>query len=77
MPCLPNTDFATSTASSQGKGIIYHPTFTLRAVGYVVISLESVTVSQGRAPAKVVQEALAWVAANQADLLKEWMKWHR
>ncbi len=43
----------------------------------VVISLESVTVSQGRAPAKVVQEALAWVAANQADLLKEWMKWHR
>jgi hypothetical protein len=43
----------------------------------VVISLESVTVSQGRAPAKVVHEALAWVAANQADLLKEWMKWHR
>lgn len=43
----------------------------------VVISLESVTVTQGRAPAKVVQDALAWVAANQADLLKEWMKWHR
>ncbi|WP_256658287.1 hypothetical protein, partial [Pseudomonas sp. SWI36] len=35
MPCLPNTDFATSTASSQGKGIIYHPTFTLRAVGWM------------------------------------------
>lgn len=43
----------------------------------VVISLESVAVTQGKAPAKVVQEALAWVAANQADLLKEWMKWHR
>ena len=43
----------------------------------VVICLESVAVTQGRAPAKVVQEALAWVAANQADLLKEWMKWHR
>ncbi len=43
----------------------------------VVISLESVTVTQGRAPAKVVQEALTWVAANQTDLLKEWMKWHR
>ncbi|MQG94016.1 DUF4160 domain-containing protein [Pseudomonas sp. MN1F] len=39
----------------------------------VVISLETVTVTQGRAPAKVMQEA----AANQADLLKEWMKWHR
>lgn len=22
-------------------------------------------------------EALAWGAANQTDLLKEWMKWHR
>jgi len=33
--------------------------------------------TQGKAPAKVVQEALACVAANQADLLKEWMKWHR
>ena len=43
----------------------------------MVISLETVTVTQGRAPAKVMQEALAWVAANQADLLKEWMKWHR
>lgn len=43
----------------------------------VVISLESVVVTQGKAPAKVVQEALAWVPANQADLLKEWMKWHR
>jgi len=43
----------------------------------VVISLESVAVTQGKAPAKVVQEALAWVSANQADLLKEWMKWHR
>jgi len=41
----------------------------------VVISLESVAVRAR--PAKVVQEALAWVAANQADLLKEWMKWHR
>lgn len=43
----------------------------------VVISLESVTVTQGRAPAKVIQEAIAWVQANQADLLKEWIKWHR
>ncbi|CAM3605080.1 hypothetical protein CCOS865_00421 [Pseudomonas reidholzensis] len=24
----------------------------------------------------ILQEALAWVAANQGDLLKEWMKWH-
>jgi len=43
----------------------------------VVTSLEYVAVTQGKAPAKVVQEALAWVSANQADLLKEWMKWHR
>jgi len=43
----------------------------------VVISLESVAVTQGKTPAKVVQEALAWVAANQAGLSKEWMKWHR
>jgi hypothetical protein len=43
----------------------------------VVISGESVTVTQGRPPVKVVEEALAWVAANQADLLKVWMKWHR
>ncbi|MGE8111649.1 DUF4160 domain-containing protein [Pseudomonas sp. NPDC086566] len=43
----------------------------------VVISLETVTGTQGRAPAKVMQKALAWVATNQADLLKEWMKWHR
>jgi len=43
----------------------------------VVISLETVSVMQGTAPAKVVREALAWVAANQADLLKEWNRWHR
>lgn len=42
----------------------------------VVISLESVTVTKGKQPAKVVQKALAWVAANQVDLLKEWIKWH-
>lgn len=29
------------------------------------------------APFKVVREALAWVAAIQADLLKGWMKWQR
>jgi hypothetical protein len=43
----------------------------------VLISLETVAVTQGKAPTKVVQEALAWVAANQAELLKEWKKWHR
>lgn len=43
----------------------------------VLISLEVVAVTQGKAPAKVVQEALAWITANQAELLKEWKKWHR
>lgn len=43
----------------------------------VLISLEVVAVTQGKAPAKVLQEALAWITANQAELLKEWKKWHR
>ncbi|UVJ42685.1 DUF4160 domain-containing protein [Pseudomonas sp. LS1212] len=43
----------------------------------VMISLEVVEVVAGRAPAAVLNEALAWVQANQAELLKEWKKWHR
>ncbi|SED69801.1 DUF4160 domain-containing protein [Pseudomonas coleopterorum] len=43
----------------------------------VQISLEPVAVTQGKAPQKILQEALAWISAHQAELLKEWKQWHR
>jgi hypothetical protein len=43
----------------------------------VMINLEIVEVVAGRAPAAVLNEALAWVQANRVELLREWKKWHR
>lgn len=43
----------------------------------VAISLETIEVTGGRAPAAVLKEAMAWITANQAELLREWKKWHR
>ena len=43
----------------------------------VVINLETLQITEGRAPATVLREALAWVASNQAALMKEWEKCHR
>lgn len=42
----------------------------------VQISLETGLVMLGKAPKVVLDEGLAWVRANQADLLEEWKKWH-
>jgi len=41
-----------------------------------MIALETVQVLMGRAPKSVLAHALQWVQDNQADLLKEWKKWH-
>ncbi|MDR2188292.1 MAG: DUF4160 domain-containing protein [Azonexus sp.] len=41
----------------------------------VMISLESLATA-GACPPAVLQEALAWVAANQTVLMEEWKKWH-
>ena len=43
----------------------------------VLINLESCQVMLGKAPKSVLNEALAWVQEHQAELLKEWKKWHR
>lgn len=43
----------------------------------VQISLETVAVTQGKVPQKILQEALAWISAHQTELLKEWKQWHR
>jgi len=42
----------------------------------VQISLETGEVMLGKAPKVVLDEALAWVRAHQAELLKEWNQWH-
>lgn len=42
----------------------------------VLIHLDPVVVKEGKAPKAVLAEALAWIRANQAHLLKEWTKWH-
>jgi len=42
----------------------------------VMIALETVQVLMGRAPKFVLAHALQWIQDNQADLLKEWKKWH-
>lgn len=42
----------------------------------VQISLETGEVMLGKAPKVVLDEALTWVRAHQAELLKEWNQWH-
>ena len=43
----------------------------------VQISLETVAVIQGKAPQKILQEALAGISAHPTALLKEWKQWQR
>ncbi|MBV4459772.1 DUF4160 domain-containing protein [Pseudomonas sp. COR58] len=40
----------------------------------VMLSLETVQVMTGRAPPLIIKEALAWVAAHQAQLLEDWKR---
>ena len=42
----------------------------------VMISLETVEVMAGHAPALIVKEALEWVGAHRRQLLEEWKLWH-
>ena len=42
----------------------------------VMISLETVEVMAGQAPALIVKEALEWVRAHREQLLEEWELWH-
>lgn len=39
-----------------------------------MLSLETVQVMTGRAPPLIIKEALAWVAAHQAQLLEDWKR---
>ncbi|POA19278.1 MULTISPECIES: DUF4160 domain-containing protein [unclassified Pseudomonas] len=40
----------------------------------VMLSLETVEVMTGKAPPLIIKEALAWVAAHQAQLLEDWKR---
>jgi hypothetical protein len=42
----------------------------------VMISLETVEVMVGHAPALILKEALEWVRAHREQLLEEWKLWH-
>jgi hypothetical protein len=53
------------------------PHVHLTGVGVdVMISLETVEVMAGHAPALIVKEALEWVRAHREKLLEEWKLWH-
>lgn len=43
----------------------------------VVISLETLTVTQGLVDKKLLSEVMAWVSDHHAELVKEWKKWHK
>jgi hypothetical protein len=40
----------------------------------VMLNLETVEVMTGKAPPLIIKEALAWVAAHQAQLLEDWKR---
>ena len=42
----------------------------------VMISLETVEVMVGHAPALILKEALEWVRVHREQLLEEWKLWH-
>ena len=42
----------------------------------VVISLQTLEVTQGHAPKGLMVEVLAWVGEHQQELIEEWKKWH-
>lgn len=42
----------------------------------VMISLETMEVMMGYAPALIVQEAQEWIRAHRKELLEEWKRWH-
>ncbi|POA19412.1 hypothetical protein C1886_12770 [Pseudomonas sp. FW300-N1A1] len=42
----------------------------------VMISLETMEVMMGYAPALIVQEAQEWIRAHREELLEEWKRWH-
>jgi len=41
------------------------------------IDLPTLEVVEGRIPAALWKEVLAWLRDNQAELIKEWEQWHR
>lgn len=42
----------------------------------VMISLETVEVMAGHAPALILKEALEWIRAHREQLLEEWKLWY-
>ncbi|RON60796.1 DUF4160 domain-containing protein [Pseudomonas fluorescens] len=42
----------------------------------LMLSLETIEVIVGKAPPLIINEALAWVAAHQAQLLEDWKRWY-
>jgi hypothetical protein len=42
----------------------------------VAIDLETLTVIEGRWPADLAREVLAWIVEHQLELIAEWRKWH-
>ncbi|SEM39765.1 protein of unknown function [Pseudomonas sp. ok272] len=42
----------------------------------VMISLQTIEVMVGYAPALIVQEAQEWIRAHREELLEEWKRWH-
>jgi hypothetical protein len=43
----------------------------------VTIDLASLRVVAGRMPADLKREVMAWLRANQAELIEEWKSWQR
>ena len=43
----------------------------------VMIDIATATVMVGVCPASLRREVLAWIKANNDELMKDWKKWHR
>ena len=43
----------------------------------VRISLETLTITEGRCPSGLEAEVLAWVREHLDELIEEWKRWHR
>ena len=42
----------------------------------MAIDLQTLSVLEGRWPADLAAEVLAWIAEHQLELIAEWRKWH-
>jgi len=43
----------------------------------VVISLESLKITQGEAPKSLIKKVILWLFEHREELIREWKKWNK